>query len=272
MSTPVAFLTDYGPGTEHVGALHAVVAGACPGATLIDLVHDIPPGDVRWGAIVLARLAPLLPGAVIVAVVDPEVGTHRRGLAVALAGGGYVVGPDNGLLGPVVAGIGARGATHLTEEAHMRTPVSPTFHGRDVYAPVAAHLAAGGSISGLGPAADLDTIVQPRLPAANVGPGRIEALGVGRDRFGNIALLAGSGDLRAAGLEDGAWVWVTAGEHRHKARVGAVFGDVPRGGILVHEDSSGALAIAVNGGNAAERLGLAPGEAVGILAMEGGGA
>jgi S-adenosyl-L-methionine hydrolase (adenosine-forming) len=270
VSTPVAFLSDFGPGTEHVGAMHAVVATACPGATLIDLAHDIPSGDIRWGAIVLARLAPLLPGAVIVAVVDPGVGTERRRLAVALAGGGYVVGPDNGLLGPVAEAIGAKGATELVEEAHMRSPVSPTFHGRDVFAPIAAHLAAGGSISGLGPAVDVSTIVMPKMPAPTVKPGSIEALAVGCDRFGNIALLAGPDDLRTAGLAEGAWVWVVAGEHRHKARVGSVFFDVPRGGILVHEDSSGAIAIAVSGGNAFERLGLAPGEAVGIVDMEAG--
>lgn len=268
MSTPVAFLTDFGSGGEHVGALHAVVAAACPGADRIDLAHDIPSGDIRWGAIVLARLAPLLPGAVIVAVVDPGVGTDRRRLAVALAHGGYVVGPDNGLLGPIAEKLGATVAKEIVNEAHMRTPVSPTFHGRDVFAPIAAYLAAGGSISSLGPAVDVATIRQPALPAPTVGPGRIEALAVGRDRFGNVALLADPSHLGAAKIEHDAWVWVVAGEHRHKARVGNVFADVPRGAMLVHEDSSGSLAIAVNGGNAFERLALAPGEAVGIVDME----
>jgi S-adenosyl-L-methionine hydrolase (adenosine-forming) len=268
MSTPVAFFSDFGPGTEHVGAMHAVVAAACPGATLIDLAHDIPSGDIRWGAIVLGRLAPLLPGAVIVAVVDPGVGSHRRRLAVELDGGGYVVGPDNGLLGPVSQALNARSATELTDEGHMRTPVSRTFHGRDVFAPIAAHLAAGGSARGLGAAVDVATIVQPKLPAPTIKPGSIEALAVGVDRFGNIALLAAPADLASAGLEDGTWVWVVVGEHRHKARVGGIFADVPRGGVLVHEDSSGSIAVAVNGGNAAERFGLAPGEAVGIIDME----
>jgi S-adenosylmethionine hydrolase len=116
---------------------------------------------------------------------------------------------------------------------------------------------------------DVETIAKPKMPTANVGPGRVEALGVGWDRFGNIALLAGPDDLRSARIDEGAFVWVIAGEHRHRARVGSVFADVPRGGVLVHVDSSGALAIAVNGGSAVERLGLAPGEAVGIVAMEG---
>ena len=107
----VALLTDYGPGSEHVGALHAVVAAGCPGADRVDLAHDLPAGDVRAGALVLRRLAPLVPGAVVVAVVDPGVGTARRAVAVALAGGGALVGPDNGLLGPAAAELGARGPT-----------------------------------------------------------------------------------------------------------------------------------------------------------------
>ncbi|HWH14661.1 MAG TPA: SAM-dependent chlorinase/fluorinase, partial [Miltoncostaeaceae bacterium] len=103
----VTLLTDYGPAGEHVGALHAVIVARCPAAVRVDLAHDIPPGAVRWAALQLARLAPLLPGAVHVAVVDPGVGTARRALAVGLAGGGALVGPDNGLLGPAARALGA---------------------------------------------------------------------------------------------------------------------------------------------------------------------
>src|SRR5690606_7857620 len=110
---PVTFLTDYGPGSEHVGALHLVVAAAAPGARTIDLAHDIPPGDIRGGALTLARLAPMLPGAVHVAVVDPGVGGERRGVAVQLGEGGALVGPDNGLLGPAAIGMGAVRAVQL---------------------------------------------------------------------------------------------------------------------------------------------------------------
>ena len=268
MPPVVALLTDYGPGTEHVGALHAVIAAALPDAQRVDLAHDIPPGDVRFGAIVLARMAYLLPWATVVAVVDPGVGTERRAAAVALEGGGYVVGPDNGLLGPVAERSGAVAAVELTNEALMRTPVAPTFHGRDVFAPAAAHLAGGGALTDLGAPVDLATISHPKLPAPNVGPGRIEALAVGSDRFGNVALLATDADLRAARLAEGAYVWVHCGEHRHRARVGRVFADVPRGGLLLHEDSSGSLALAVSGGSAVDRLGVAMGEAVGIVAMD----
>ncbi|MEW6581526.1 MAG: SAM-dependent chlorinase/fluorinase [Actinomycetota bacterium] len=264
----VAFLTDYGPGSEHVGAVHAAVAASCPQADRLDLAHDIPPGDVRWGALVLARLAAAVPAATVVAVVDPGVGTERRGLAVVTAAGGHLVGPDNGLLGPAARALGATRAVEI-DVARLPGPVAATFHGRDVFAPVAARLAAGAHPGDLGADVDPAGIAQPSLPAPVTGPGRIEALSVGCDRFGNLALHGGAGDLRAARLAPGDPAWVHAAGHRHRARVGRVFADVPRGGMLVHVDSAGMIAIAVNGGSAVERLGIRPGEAVGITAMEG---
>lgn len=262
----VAFLTDYGPGTEHVGALHAAVTAACPDADRLDLAHDIPPGDVRWGAIVLARAVAPVAHAVVVAVVDPGVGTDRRGVALRTAAGGFLVGPDNGLLGPAAAALGADACVEI-DVAALPGPVAPTFHGRDVFAPVAAMLAAGRPLTDAGQQVDPAGIGSPPLPAPNAAPGRIEALSVGADRFGNLALLAGAADLRAARMTAGDPVWVHAAGHRHRARVGAVFADVPRGGILVHVDSAGMLAVAVNGGSAVERLALRPGEAVGITAV-----
>jgi S-adenosylmethionine hydrolase len=266
----IAFLTDYGPGSEHVGALHAVVAGICPEAERVDLAHDLDPGDVRWGALVLARLTALLPPAVVCAVVDPGVGTERRGLAVVLDGGRTIVGPDNGLLGPACDALGASSAHELTSEEHRRRPVAPTFHGRDVFAPAAAHLASGGAPGDLGPAVDASDIVRPPLAPARALPGRLDALAVGRDRFGNVALLAGEGDLAAAGLRAGERVWVLVGDRRHRAIVGRVFADAPRGGLLAYVDSHGLLALAVTGGSAVERLQVAPGEAVALASVEEG--
>ncbi|MCU0306707.1 MAG: SAM-dependent chlorinase/fluorinase [Thermoleophilia bacterium] len=262
----LAFLTDYGPGTEHVGALHAVAAAAAPGAERLDLAHDVEPGDVRWGAILLARLSGLLPaGAVVVAVVDPGVGTGRRGLVVTTPGGVRVVGPDNGLLGL----LGAGAAHELTAEAHRRHPVSATFHGRDVFAPAGAHLAAGGEVADLGPGVDPASVVRPRLPAPYGAAGRVEAMTVGRDRFGNLSLWAGPEVLEAAGMRPGDRVWVLAGAGRQRAAVGVTFADVPRGGLLVHVDSHGLVALAVNGGSALERVRAAPGEVVALEAMAG---
>jgi S-adenosyl-L-methionine hydrolase (adenosine-forming) len=264
---PVAFLTDYGPGSEHVGALHAVVAARCPGAERIDLAHDLEPGDVRWGALLLARLAALLPASAVCAVVDPGVGTERRGLAVALGGGRFVVGPDNGLLGPACAALGADDAVELTSADHRREPVAPTFHGRDVFAPAAAHLAGDGALADLGPAVEPTSVVAPQLTPARVEPGRLDALAVGRDRFGNLSLLAGPSDLEAAGMRPGDRIWVLVGERRQRAAVGRVFADVPRGGLLVYVDSHDLLAVAVNGGSAAERLRVAPGEAMALATI-----
>ena len=137
----VAFLTDFGAGSEYVGALHALIARDCPDADRVDLAHDIPPGDVRGAALALARLVVLIPGAIVVAVVDPGVGTARRAAAVALDGGGALVGPDNGLLAPAAVALGARAAVAL---APPPPAIPATFHGRDLFAPAAAPVSPGG--------------------------------------------------------------------------------------------------------------------------------
>jgi S-adenosylmethionine hydrolase len=152
MSRPLGFLTDYGPHTEHVGALHAVAATIAPESDRIDLAHDIPAGDIRWGAIVLERLVRLMPRqSVTVAVVDPGVGTGTRPVAVELEWGRVIIGPDNGVLGRATDGLGAIRAVHVTSRDHMREPVSDTFHGRDVFVPAAAHVAEGIPLDALGP-------------------------------------------------------------------------------------------------------------------------
>jgi S-adenosylmethionine hydrolase len=255
----VCLLTDYGPGTEHVGALHAVIAAACPAADRIDLAHDVPPGDVRGGAVLLARLAPLLPGAVHLAVVDPGVGTGRRAVAVALPGGGALVGPDNGLLGPAARALGAEAAAVLPPPP-AGTPA--TFHGRDLLAPVAARLAGGAGVGELGEPADPSALREPDLTPADVGPGRLRAHVVAVDRFGNVQLLAGADDLAAAGFAPGEGVHASAGGRGHPATVARTFADVPREGLLLHLDSHGMVALAVNGGSAAARIGAGPGDTV----------
>ena len=255
----VCMLTDYGPGTEHVGALHAVIATACPAADRIDLAHDVPRGDVRGGAVLLARLAPLLPGAVHLAVVDPGVGTDRRAVAVGLRGGGALVGPDNGLLGPAARALGAEAAAVL--------PPPPggapaTFHGRDLLAPAAARLAGGAALDELGEPADPSTLREPDLPRAEVVDGRLRAQVIAVDRFGNLQLLAGADDLAAAGFEPGERIHASATDRRHPATVARTFADVARRGLLLHLDSHGMVALAVNGGSAAARIGAGPGDTV----------
>jgi len=267
MTRPLGLLTDYGPGTEHVGALHAVAAAIAPQSARIDLAHDVPPGDIRWGAILLERLVRLMPrDSVAVTVVDPGVGTDRRAVAVELEWGKVVVGPDNGLLGIAVDRLGAVRAVEVTSAQVMRAPVSATFHGRDVFAPAAAHVASGADLSDLGAPVDIDTIVRAHLPDASALPGALEALVVGSDRFGNLGLWAGPEHLMAAGLVEGDRLWVaTAQGGRSQATLGRTFADVPRGALLAYVDSHGLVSIALNGGDAGERVRAAAGEVVALM-------
>lgn len=250
-----------------MGALHAVLARACPGVERIDLAHDVPPGDVRWGAILLARLAPLLPGAVHLAVVDPGVGTGRPAAAVALPDGGALVGPDEGLLGLAARALGATAAVALLPPPDA----AATFHGRDLFAPAAARLARGEPLRALGPPRVVAGIAAPHLPPPRVGPGRLAAEVAGVDRFGNAALLAGAGDLEAAGLLPGVPVRVEAPSGHHPAVVGRAFADVPPGALVVHLDSHGMVAVALNRGDAAARLGAGPGARVALARAIAGG-
>lgn len=254
----VALLTDFGAGSEHVGALHAVVAAGCPAADRVDLAHDLVAGDVRAGALVLARLAPLLPRAVHVAVVDPGVGTDRRAAAVALPTGGALVGPDNGLLGPAAAALGAVAAVALP----VPTVAAATFHGRDLFAPAAVRLASGEPLDALGVAFDPAGLRMPDLPAPRLAPGELAAEVVLVDRYGNVQLLARAADLERAGFTRGDRISAAVGDRPHPVTVARAFGDVAPKGMLVHVDSHGMVALAVNGGDAARRLGASPGDLV----------
>jgi len=264
----VALLTDYGPGSEYVGALHLAVAERCPAAVRVDLAHDVPPGDVTWGALLLAWLLPLAPPSATVAVVDPGVGTQRRGLALACAGGRFLVGPDNGLLVPAARALGIEESVELCSTEHRIHPVLPTFHGLSVFAPAGAHLACGGALADLGPFVAPTSLVEPAMPMARAEPGRVETAVLARDRFGNLALAGGAADLARAGLEPGARVAVTVAGRRHLAALVRVFADVPAGGLLAHVDSHGLIAIAENGGSAAGRLGAGLGARVVLEAQE----
>lgn len=256
----VTLTTDFGPGSEHVGALHAVLVARLPAVVRVDFAHDIAPGEVRWGAIQLARCVALLPDAVHLAVVDPGVGSDaRRPLAVRLQSGGFVVGPDNGLLGLAVADAGLSAAVQL-DPAAVGGPVSATFHGRDLFAPAAARLAAGEPLDALGPAVPAHPITRPRMPDAVVGDGILAAELAGADAYGNASLLAGTRDVTRAGLAAGDHVFVEVPAGRHPARMARAFADAEPGDMLVHVDSHGTVAVAVNRGSAWDRLDAAAGQ------------
>jgi S-adenosyl-L-methionine hydrolase (adenosine-forming) len=256
----IVFLTDYGLSDPFVGVCHGVIAARCPEARVIDLSHGIPPQDVRTGATVLARSLPFLPAGVLLAVVDPGVGGARRGVAVRAGAGQLLVGPDNGLLTPAAAAAGgARAAVDLAGSAYALTPVSATFHGRDVFAPVAARLARGGvALADAGDPLDPDGLVALELPRARLDDGVLVTHAIYADRFGNVQLDADDSDLDSLGLEPGQGLELrVAGGRPARARYVRTFADANAGQLLLYRDSYQRLAVAVNQGSAASRLGVA---------------
>jgi S-adenosylmethionine hydrolase len=264
MTRIVTFLSDYGAGDEFVGVVHAVIARLCPAARVIDLGHGVPPQDVRTGARRLARALPFAPAGVHLAVVDPEVGARRRAIAVRTAEEDrLLVGPDNGLLLPAADRFGGVvEAIEISTSPWRLEPVSATFHGRDLFAPVAARLAAGAELAEGGTPLDPSELVRIELPAATVEAGVVEAAVTGTDGFGNVVLGGVADDLARAGLRLGEPIAVRVEARRVPGVVARTFADVAERSLLVYEDAGGALAVAVNGGDAASLLGVRPGARV----------
>jgi S-adenosyl-L-methionine hydrolase (adenosine-forming) len=255
----VSFLTDYGLEDGFVAACHGAVARIAPAAQVIDITHLVPPGDVRRGAAVLAQTVGYLPPAVHVAVVDPGVGTVRRAIAVA-AGESIVVGPDNGLLSWAVAGLGgARMAVQLTNGELWLHPVSATFHGRDIFMPVAAHLAAGTKLTDVGDEISTDELVELPAPTSRVHDGEAEGEVMSVDRFGNVQLSIPAADAGRLGIGIGTAVAVRCGRRQLTVPYLDTFAAGAPGEIVAFTDSAGLISLAMNAGDAAQQLGLPPG-------------
>jgi S-adenosylmethionine hydrolase len=253
----VSLLTDYGHEDEFVGVLHGVIRNIAPDVPIVDLTHGILRHDVREGAIVLRNALPYLPVGVHVAVVDPQVGTERRAVAVRAGDGRMLVGPDNGLLSLAWARAGgAVEAVDISRSPFRLEPVSATFHGRDVFAPVGARLAAGAELLEAGDSVDPAELVAPPLPEARLGGGRAIAHAILVDRYGNVSLNMGHAELLRLELTIGSRARIEVRGHATEARVVQTFADVPEGDLLLYEDAWGALALAVNRGDAATELGL----------------
>ena len=258
----ISFTTDYGDQDGFAAACRGVIARIAPAARMLEVTHAVPPQDVRRGAAVLSQTIAYLPPAVHLAVVDPGVGTTRRGVAV-LAGESVLIGPDNGLLVPAAAVLGGpRAAYELADEAYRLPVVSRTFHGRDVFAPAAAHVAAGVSPGRLGPPVDPATLTRLSLPVTRVGAGMVDTEVLTVDRFGNVQLDATAGDLARANLDSGSSLSVHLAERTVPAVRGEVFEDVAFGELVVLVDSAGRAAVAVCNGSAAGRLRLGVGDRV----------
>ena len=262
MALPITFLSDYGLRDEFVGVVHSVIATIAPDARVIDLTHGIPRQDVETGARVLERSLAYAPAGVHLAVVDPEVGARRRAVALLTAEEErLLVGPDNGLLLPAADRFGGVAeAVEISASGWRLEPVSATFHGRDVFAPVAARLAAGEPLGEAGPPVEPDELVRLELSRARVEDGGLLARVVEADGFGNLALDARLRDLKGTEIRLGDPIAVRRDTRRAPGVFARTFADVERGGLLLYEDAGGALAVAINGGDAGRLLGARPGD------------
>jgi len=251
----VTFLSDYGLDDDFVGVCHGVIARIAPDVRVIDVTHGIARHDVRAGALVLRRALPYMPAGVHLAVVDPEVGTKRRAIALRCAKEErLLVGPDNGLLMAAAAGFGGVVEAADVGRSPLRLqPLSMSFHGRDVFAPVAAHLAAGIPLGEVGEPLDPGELLELELPRARVEDGCVVAHVVQADRYGNVMLDVEHEELAGSGLKLGHAVTVNG----ERALYATTFADVPAGGLLLYEDGYRALSLAVNRGSALDALGLA---------------
>ena len=256
MSAPVlTLLTDYGTGSEFAGVCHGVIRRICPEAAIVDISHAIPRHDVRHGALVLRDALPFMPVGFHVAVVDPQVGTERRGVAARCDDGRVLVGPDNGLLS--LAWQNAGGVVEVVDisrSPHRLEPVSATFHGRDVFAPVAGALAAGEPFAAAGEPIDPESLATLKLPRPRRERDVVIAHALLVDAFGNVMLDLRHEDLPRTGLAYGRALEVSAGGRSARATFTGTFADVAAGELLLYEDASRSLALAVNRGDASDLL------------------
>lgn len=269
----VTLLTDYGLDDEFVGVVKSVIRDLAPHASTIDLTHGIRPFDVRAGSLALARAISYVPDGVVLAVVDPGVGTDRRAVAVEVAGGaGVLVGPDNGLLAPAVAiAGGAERAVVLDNAAFHLTAPGATFAGRDVFAPAAAHLCLGEDLESLGSSIDPGLLLPGMVPLPREEADGLHAEVLWVDRFGNCQLNAGPDELGAiAGV--GPTVSVTVGDERRSGRIVTTFAELSPGSIGLVLDSQGVYALAMDQRSAASELGIGEGDAVVLAFADDGGA
>ena len=261
-------LTDYGLDDEFVGVLKSVIRDLAPHAVAVDLSHGIRPYDVRAGGLALARAIPYVAEGVVLAVIDPGVGTKRRAVAVEVAGGaGVLVGPDNGLLAPAVAVTGgaSRAVALDNPEYHLEAP-GATFAGRDVFAPAAAHLCLGVDLDALGSPVDPALLVPGMVPLPRQEPDGLHTEVLWVDRFGNCQLNIGPDELASAFsplvCKPGGVVAVIVGDDRRSARLAETFGDLDAGSIGLVPDSQGMYALTMDQRSASAELSLAQGDAV----------
>ncbi len=270
----VSFLSDYGTRDEFVGLVKAVIRDLARHVTVIDLTHEIEPFDVRGASLALARSIGYLPEGIVLAVVDPGVGTDRRAVAIEVAGGaGVLIGPDNGLLAPAVAMAGgAERAVVLTNPDFQIPAPGATFAGRDVFAPAAAHLCNGVDLYELGEPIEPDLLLPGVVPLSRDEDGVVMCEVLWVDRYGNCQLNVGPDDLGSIDVSRiGDRVRVTVGDRSAPmvriATLVDTFAAVGTGAVGLVVDSYGMLALALDRRSAAEELGIIAGAQVELAGL-----
>ncbi len=255
----ITFLTDFGLQDDFVGTCHGVMKRIAPEAEIIDITHGIPPQAVLQGALVLANTIGYMPVGVHLAVVDPGVGGPRRPLALRDGAGRVYVGPDNGLLLPAARRAGIEAAHELANPAYALESISRTFHGRDLFAPAAAHLALGVPLQELGPPVDPDGLVTLDLPPPRIEERAAHATVLYVDSFGNIALNLTREDVEQIGIVSGTQVELELAGESYYAVAARTFADARPGDVILYQDSYANMSVAVSGGSAARLLHASPG-------------
>ena len=261
----ISFLTDFGPDGP-AAICRGVMLSIAPEARIVDIGHSIRKYAIADGAYLMASAVPYFPIGIHVGVVDPGVGTERLPIAIRTARGDVLVGPDNGLLIPAAEKLGGAVEARALENRDLMLPrTSSTFHGRDIFSPIAAHLATGTPFASVGPEVPVGRLVQLAAPAAQVADGELRTAVLYIDSFGNVRFAAEPADLAAAigELKPGRGIAIEfealngAGPIVVKTTWQATFGRVPVGTSLLFEDSLGRISLADNQGDAAARLGVA---------------
>jgi S-adenosyl-L-methionine hydrolase (adenosine-forming) len=259
----ITFLSDYGTGDEFVGVVHSVIRTLAPHVAIIDLTHEIPPYDVRAGSLTLGRSAQYLCAGVVLAVVDPGVGSDRPGVAVEVGGGqSYLIGPDNGLLASAVAmSGGATAAVALTNAQYHLPAPGPTFAGRDIYAPAAAHLCNGVPLADLGPAVDPVSLLPGLMPLPREEDGGHIAEVIWVDRFGNCQLNVDPDEIDHLGAR----VQLRWGDDTRTAERSTTYDGIAAGQVGLVIDSYGMLSVCLGRRSAADELSMPVGTEVTLV-------
>lgn len=251
----ITLTSDFEKQSQGVGAMEAVAYEICPEAKVVHLMHGLPDFDIVMGARTIETVV-FIPVGNHVCVVDPGVGTQRRGIIIQTKRGDYLIGPDNGVLIPAARRLGIKKSVEITNRKYMHEPVSPIFHGRDVFTPAAAHLAKGVRIEEFGKEIPIENLVKAPYDEAEVRDGKIEAEVINVNKFGSCHLNITHAVFDALGLKNGKTCTIQLKNKKVILPVATTFGDVPSGKELILKDDYGRVELAINQGRFIDKYGI----------------